>query len=348
VRVLFLPSWAENPYPTLLARHLEARGLEVSQAGWTRVRHPFRILRDGVDVVHLHSASRFFRCGGALRAAARAAWALASLLVLRLRGVKVVWTAHDLQDHDLRHPRIDAAFGWCLARLAHAVITHGETARRLLRNRFRLSRERRLAVIPHGPFDHYADPALDRAAARARLGWRDDLFVYLHLGAVREYKGVEELVEAFSHVGDPNARLVIRGRARDPALVARIRRRAAGDPRIDFEDAFVEDDAIATWFAACDVVVAPYRRVLTSGSVALAMSLGRPCIAPRLGGLPDVMDGFCGWLYEPWDESELVGAMLDARDRRRELPEMGRRARERACAVDWPAIAEMTEGVYRR
>jgi glycosyltransferase involved in cell wall biosynthesis len=348
VRILFIPSWAENPYPTLLAQHLEARGLEVLHAGWKRIHHPFRIGRQGVDVVHLHSAARLFRTPSPVRAAGRALWALASLAVLRARGVKIVWTVHDLQDHDRLHPRIDAAFTWVLARLAHAIITHGETARRLLRNRMRLRTEERLAVIPHGPFTHYAQPGLDRAAARARLGLRDDLFVYLFLGAVREYKGVEDLIRAFKRLDEPAARLLVRGRTRDPALRERIRAEASGDPRIDFVDAFVADGEIALFFAACDVAVAPYRRVLTSGSVALATSLDRPCIAPHLGGVPDALDEFCGWLYEPWDDEGLTGALADAFARRSELAEMGRRAGERIRQTGWPAIAEMTESVYRR
>ncbi|MGH0038204.1 MAG: glycosyltransferase [Myxococcota bacterium] len=348
MRILFLPSWAENPYPRLLAQHLEARGLEVLQAGWKRIRHPFRIRRQGVDVVHLHSASRFYRAPGIPTAAGRALWALASLVVLRRLGVKIVWTVHDLQDHDRLHPRIDAAFTWALSRLAHGIVTHGETARRLLRNRARLRREEGIAVIPHGPFDHFARPELDRSGARERLALRDDLFVFLFLGAVREYKGIEDLVAAFGRLDAPGTRLVIRGRTRDPALRARLAAAAAGDPRIDFEDAFVEEDDVALWFAACDVAVAPYRRVLTSGSVALAASLERPCIAPRLGGVPDALDERCGWLYEPWDDSGLEEALADALARRDALPEMGRLAGERARQVGWPEIAEMTESVYRR
>lgn len=348
VRVLFIPSWAENPYQALLARHLEARGIEVRHAGWKRIRHPVRIRRQGVDVVHLHAAARFHRTPGAARAAARALWALSSLAILRLLGVKIVWTAHDLEDHDQLHPRIDAAFTRALARICHRIITHGETARRLLRNRARLRSEDRLAVIPHGPFDHAARPDMDRARARAQLGLREDWFVFLFLGAVREYKGVEDLVRVFGRLEASDARLLVRGRARDPQLAARLQAEASRDPRIDFVDGFVAEDDLAALFAACDVAVAPYRRVLTSGSVALATSLSRPCIAPRLGGVPDALDESCGWLYEPWDDAGLAGALADAIARRRDLPEMGRRARERAHQTDWPQIAEMTEAVYRR
>jgi len=348
VRVLFLPSWRENPYQELLATQLETRGVEVAHAGWKRLRHPLRIRRSGVDVVHLHSADRFHRARSGVRAIARALWALGSLLGLRVLGVRIVWTAHDLSAHDSRHPRVDAAFAFALARLAHTVIVHGETARHLLRERLRLHRDDRIAVIPHGPFDRYARPDVTRETARERLGLREDAVVFLFLGAVRAYKGVEDLLGAFARLEGRDARLLIRGRARDPELAERLRRSAAADPRVDLCLGYVPDDEIAALVAACDAVVAPYREVLTSGSVVLAMSLGRACIAPRLGGLPDVLDAESGWLYDPGQTDALLRALRDAFARRAELPERGRRARERAQRVDWPEIAEMTERVYRQ
>ncbi len=345
--MLFIPSWGENPYQRLLARHLADRGVDVRRARWRRVRHPWKIRREQVDVVHLHAAARFHSTPSAWVAAGRAVWALAALAVLRLSGTRIVWTAHDLQDHDLRHPRIDAAFVRGLARLAHVIVTHGETARRLLRNRYRLREDTRIVVIPHGPFDGYAPSGEPRGRLRERGGASDGSVVFLFLGAIREYKGVEDLLEAFARVEDRAARLWIRGRVRDPELARRLAKQAAADPRVDFVDGFVADADVADTVLASDVVVAPYRRVLTSGSVVLGTGLGRPCIAPELGGIPDVLDSSCGWVYGPFDADALTAALDDALARRDELPAMGERARERAHRTDWPAIAEMTEAIYR-
>ena len=54
-----------------------------------------------------------------------------------------------------------------------------------------------------------------------------------------------------------------------------------------FDEGYVPHDDVPLYFAAADVVVLPFRKVTTSGSALLALSLGRPVVAPRLGALRD-------------------------------------------------------------
>ncbi|MEZ4597387.1 MAG: glycosyltransferase [Chloroflexota bacterium] len=48
----------------------------------------------------------------------------------------------------------------------------------------------------------------------------------------------------------------------------------------------VPDDRMQVFLRAADVMVLPYRDVLTSGSAILAMTFGLPVVAPRIGCLP--------------------------------------------------------------
>src|SRR6185369_6402886 len=60
---------------------------------------------------------------------------------------------------------------------------------------------------------------------------------------------------------------------------------------VRFEFRFIPDSEIATYFAAADVVLAPYRIEAQSGVALTAFHFARPVIATRVGGLPEIIDG---------------------------------------------------------
>jgi glycosyltransferase involved in cell wall biosynthesis len=95
---------------------------------------------------------------------------------------------------------------------------------------------------------------------------------------------------------------------------------------------------------AADVLAFPFRRVLTSSSVMLAMSFGRPVIVPRMGCLPELVGEEAGFLYEPGDVAGLAGAIERAAGA--DLPGMGAAAMRRANAYSWRDMAVDTLKVY--
>jgi glycosyltransferase involved in cell wall biosynthesis len=63
-----------------------------------------------------------------------------------------------------------------------------------------------------------------------------------------------------------------------------------------------------------------------------ALALGRPVIASRIAGIPELVDEACGWLIEPGDGAELVSALAAAMAASEEmLASMGREGRRRVA-----------------
>ncbi len=77
--------------------------------------------------------------------------------------------------------------------------------------------------------------------------------------------------------------------------------------RFDFR--FIPDSEIANFFAAADVVLAPYRIEAQSGVALTAFHFARPVIATTVGGLPEVIDGSNGMLVPPEDPTALAHAV---------------------------------------
>jgi beta-1,4-mannosyltransferase len=341
MRVHLLSQWALNPYQKLLGQYLRARGLEVFEQAPARVA--FRGAMAG-DVVHLQNVRQFLTAAGTIRSLVRCASVGMHLVMSRLRGVRIVWTAHDLGHLSGRHPRLDRAMTFLLSRTAHAVIVHSAAAAAALGS---AGSRPGIHVVPHGSYaGHYAD-TISREAARARLGLREGDLAFLFFGWVRRYKGVLELVRTFRSIPAAGSRLLIAGAAPDVGYGRDIETAAAGDPRILLHLGAVPDDDVQVYMNASDAVVFPYDRVLTSGAIALAKSFGKACIVAGHGGLTGDVGSDGAFFYDPAHPLALRDALEGAATRIDQLREMGVRNREAARRWTWDHVADATLEVYR-
>ena len=343
MRVAFVPIWKANPYHDELTKSLRSLGIDVVDI------HDVKALQlaagtGRVDVVHVHSLP-YFRWSPL--EIARYTMFYVRLRRLRESGVRVVWTVHNFQNHDSTSLPIENRASRYLARHVDALIVHGPSARELVLSHWKCP-PRSVAVIPHGHYIESYRNSIQRSAARAALNLESSNTVFLFLGLIRPYKGVLDLVGAFRGCDDPNARLVIAGRPFNDAIAAEVVNSLAGDPRIRFIPGFVNDDDVQVYMNASDVVVLPYRRVLTSGAAILAMSFAKACVAPRAGCVTDALDEKGNILFDAGIEGDLKRALDEALSRSNELVEMGLHNFHRASAWDWAGVARATANVYSR
>src|SRR5688500_13560205 len=127
IHVLLISQWAVNPYQKLLVAHLQNRGLIVSEEALS-IRH--LIFRGSPHILHLQNVRPFLTSAGTVAASlVRVAHFAVRLILARATGVRIVWTAHDLESPSRRHTVIDRLTTAIVARLAHGTIVHSEAAR---------------------------------------------------------------------------------------------------------------------------------------------------------------------------------------------------------------------------
>lgn len=347
LRVVFAPYWGKaNPYQDALAEHLRASGTEVQKVRSLKALFRWGVFAHNVpDIVHLHWLPVF---GWRGLLAFRCLAFVIRLVLLRTRGVRIVWTVHNLLPHESRHRRVD----WLLARvvvgLSDTLIVHSETARREVARMWRIKDPRRVVVVPHAHYiDQYPDD-VTQADARKQLSIPESKIVLLFLGAARPYKGVMSLIEAFKALNDERAYLVVAGRPLDEAFSQSVQQAISTCELAQFSPSFVADDDVQVYMNACDAVVLPYRRTLSSGAALLAMSFGKACVAPSQGSLGDVLDQAGAFLYDPEVEEGLLSALRRVVGAAEELAEMGHYNRERVSQWTWADMAHMTSQVYER
>ena len=162
-------------------------------------------------------------------------------------------------------------------------------------NMVRQSYRKDALVVPVGPPAHFFDPP-DRAAARARLGIADDVFLVVGVGTLVEHRRFEDLIEAMSLLADdPSIHALIAGSDHeDPAyadrLAAQITARDLASrvtlPRRSLSDAELKDT-----YAAADVFVILSQRYAWGLAPLEAIASGTPVILTPGAGVYDVLAG---------------------------------------------------------
>ncbi len=345
LRVLFVSRVRLNPYVRLLAAGVERadpaiRTEIVAVLPWSRV-----VAAPAPPVLHLHWVELQFAYGhpGPLRA--RLSWhALRlALIALRQRGTRLVYTVHNLHHHDDRYPALhEAAHAWLFAH-ADAIHVHDAGTAATLATRW--GRREQVFVIPHGHYREVYPADVSREEARQRLHLSADAFVYLCLGQIRPYKGIDRLIQAFRHLNDPATMLVIAGHLTSPAYGRYLHRLIADHPGIRLHTAYIPDEELQVFFNAADACVLPYRRATTSGAALLALSFGKPIVAPNLGPFPELITDGSGVLFDAGEDA-LVQALRAVRTLD---PERARAAALGvAAARDWTLLGAQHAAVYRQ
>jgi glycosyltransferase involved in cell wall biosynthesis len=237
-----------------------------------------------------------------------------TFLFAKLAGKIIVFTVHDLYEFGKKFSRRKLQLEIArkiVFRFSNAIHVHNHFTRKLIEIRYK--RKFGIGVVPHGNYIGYYPNQIPRAEARHQLGLPDDALIYLFMGLLRPYKGLEDLFDAFKKLDCPQARLLIAGRVFGVNNYAsRLRNLSRVDSRIKLVPEFILDDAIQVYLNACDFFVLPYKDITTSGAAALAMSFGRPIIAPSIASFPEVITSDSGILYDTSQPNALTSALQAA------------------------------------
>jgi glycosyltransferase involved in cell wall biosynthesis len=228
------------------------------------------------------------------------------------------------------------------------IATHADeifVASRSLQERFGGTR------LVHGADTTVFDPSIwDRRVARTRIGVGEGRYV-VFTGSPMPNKGLEDLLEAVSAVGDPRLRVLAVGSFRhDPGYRQRLLDRYGSrlvlmGPRPHAE--------MPLFLATADVVVLPQRvtretMAQVPGKVFEAMAMARPIVATAVSDLPEILDG-CGVVVPPESVDKLGEAIDRLLSRPEEARALGQDARRRCQEhYSWDAMERVLEGRLRK
>lgn len=276
----------DNPFISILTQSLASVGMGV--------QHYAPGLTFGTPhVLHVHWLEAVFWGRIARRLPFAAQWNASRLISTARKvsasGGKIVWTVHNLAPHEGLPPsqndvwqRLNSEF----LPLVTDVIIMSADVEADVRLHYPQLASARFHAIAH---PHYVDffKAYPRRDIRRELALAKGIPLYACVGKVRPYKQIVEMIRMLQADHADPFKLIIAGDG-SQHYSASIAAAIAGDGRFYFDNRQLSHADVASYLAAADVAIFNFRRILNSGSVLTALSLGTPVVSPASGALADL------------------------------------------------------------
>ncbi len=342
-KVVVYPGWNQSLYLKTLYEGME----QVEFASYHGAL--FTLLknkkRHKANVLHIHWTSSYFAVDESrpFRFWLRYWISILDLTLLaKFTRVRIVWTVHNLYAHHTLHEKRERRARRLLGKCADSVIVLGESAISLVQKEFDIP-EHKITSMAHGNFVSIFEqfPPLSKEEAREACKLPVNKKIYLIPGTVHSYKGAQHAVESFWEIGDDQSLLIIAGKI-SPEM------KTLPDTlpeNVVLLNEYIPDLLYYQLHKACDWVILPYERILTSATLITAMGLGCPVITPKMGTLADYLDDQGGILYDPENKHALSEAILSSE--KMDTEKMGKWNIEKIKKPDWTEIRSELQELYK-
>lgn len=166
---------------------------------------------------------------------------------------------------------------------------------------------------PHPLYDNFGK-AIPRDQALKNLKLPNDVNYLLFFGLIRDYKGLDILLDAFAdkRLKQLNIKLIVAGEfyASSEKYFKQIDQNNIKDSVI-VHSHFIPDNEVANYFCASDLVVQPYKSATQSGVTQIAYHFNKPMVVTNVGGLAEIVpDKKCGYVVSP-NPTDIADAIID-------------------------------------
>lgn len=277
MKVLAWPAFSYepfNPYNRLLNENLLKQGAEIIPYSHSK------IFSSKFDVWHLHWPAENVIRKEIFKTIFRLIAFGILILVTKLKGSKIIWTAHNQELHESYFPKLESVFWKIFIPSIDAFICHSKNARKILLEAHPKLTEKKNEVIYHGNYKTWYKNEVSDKKARRVLNIDIKDFVLLFVGTMRPYKNISELISCFNELEIENIKLVLAGKCTDDKIQEFIQSYSDENPKIIFHNKWLKDDEFQYYFNSSNLVVLPYR-IMNSGMSLLSLSFHKPILMPK-------------------------------------------------------------------
>lgn len=265
------------------------------------------------------------------------------LRLIRANGhSKIVALVDNLIPHESRPG--DTLFTKYFVKPADAFVAMSRAVESDIKN---MAMDKPVRYIPHPVYDNYGEPVA-MELAKGKLGLDPNASYLLFFGFIRDYKGLDLLLEAMADEDIRNRpiKLIVAGEyySKQEYYEQLIDKLGIRD-KLELRTDFIPIEEVKYYFAAADLVVQPYKSATQSGISQMAYHFNKPMIVTRVGGLPEIIDhGKEGYLVEV-NPKAIAAAIGDFYDEGRSIA-MTSAVKERKHQFSWKFMAEGILGIF--
>ncbi len=140
-------------------------------------------------------------------------------------------------------------------------------------------------VLKHPSYQQFGKK-VDKDQARQEIGIHPSKKTVLFFGLIRDYKGLDILLEAFSALDD-SFQLLIAGEVYGDRNTYDALIQQSKNKQIYFFNQFIPSEQVQFYFSASDLCVLPYRTATQSGIKAMCDVFQLPVLVSQVGGLSE-------------------------------------------------------------
>lgn len=163
---------------------------------------------------------------------------------------------------------------------------------------------------PHPIFDNYGK-IISSDEAKEKLKLDQNTRYLLFFGFIRDYKGLDLLLEAFAdeRLRKFPVKLLVAGEYySSPQPYLDLIKKYNLKELVELRTDFIPDEEVRLYFCSSDMVVQPYKSATQSGVTQIGYHFHKPMLVTNVGGLSEIIpDGKVGYVVEPH-----VGCIADA------------------------------------
>jgi beta-1,4-mannosyltransferase len=235
-----------------------------------------------------------------------------TISALRERGVRLLWTVHNVLPHETVFRAAEVRLRQFMLRTADVVHVMHDSHLGLLRTAFEVE-PRAVIVLPHPSYAGAYPDWVDRASARSHLGIPLGVRVLVTFGQIRPYKGHSAFLDAFDLAArrNPQLRWLVAGKVRDEPGGGGFMRRASEHPAVLFYPGFTPEAEVQHFLRAADAAVYPYLNSLNSGALALTAGFDLPAYASLGTSVGSLMPAEAVTRFDPTDPEATARVLIE-------------------------------------
>lgn len=220
---------------------------------------------------------------------------------------KVIAIADNILPHEKRPG--DRAFTRWFVNACDACIVMSQS----VLDDLRIFTQKPARCIPHPIYDNYGEQS-PRAVALAHLGLPQATGYLLFFGFIRDYKGLDLLLEAMAdeRVRRLGLKLIVAGEYYGNREKYESQIKGLGiESQLVMRTDYIPNEEVRHYFGAADLVVQPYRSATQSGISQMAYHFEKPMVVTDVGGLAEIVpNGKAGYVVSV-DAKAIADAIVD-------------------------------------
>ncbi|MDU6428062.1 glycosyltransferase [Clostridium perfringens] len=257
----------------------------------------------------------------------------------------LIYTAHNILPHEMTKRDTDVFNN--IYKISDRIIVHNNVSKELLCNTFKVN-EQKVFVIPHGTYDGYLNNKEFKGVDFKHGNKKTILF----FGLIREYKGVDILLDAIEKLPleyREKVNFIIAGNNTKNIDYRRIIEKKKIENLIHLDLRFIQDSEVGNFFMNADACILPYRNIYGSGALLLAYTFNKPVIVSSIPSfVEETENGKTGYIFESENSDSLVKCLekyLDSSDCeiKNKIGEIKLLVKEK---YNWEVSSKLTYNIY--